>query len=104
MEEQLIEIFVKVDDFCKVYEERLRYMLKEFGFKKRFCSDTLSLSELMTIAIFFQCSQVRTFKAFYFLLLCSRFKDFFPRLPSYQRLTLLPSKIALPIEIFLTVN
>lgn len=102
MDEQLIGIFCDVDDFCKEFEASWHNFSKEHGLRKRIRLDVLGLSELMTIAIMFHFSHMRTFKAFYFMTLRGPWRRYFPKLPSYQRLVLLTQDIALPLQAFLS--
>ena len=84
LKDLLIEIFCEVDDFCILYKEHLE--------KTRVCSKEsksekckLSLSEIMTITIFFHLSDYRTFKRYYKDFISERFSEYFPNLVSYNR-------------------
>lgn len=101
MDEQLFDIFCDVDDFCKEFEASWRSFSKEHGLRKRFRCDVLALSELMTIAIMFHLSHIRTFKAFYFMTLNNSWRRYFPKIPSYQRLVLLVQDTSIPLQAFL---
>lgn len=104
MDEQLISTFVDVDDFCKAFETRWRVFLKQHRLRRRMRRQRLALSELMTIAIAFHFSQIRTFKAFYFMTLRGKWHHYFPKMPSYQRLVLLIQDTALPLQAFLSTR
>ena len=64
METQLIEIFCDVDDFCKEFEGKWQRYLLPHSTKAR-VKCTMTLSEIMTIVIFFHLSNQRTFKGYY---------------------------------------
>jgi len=101
MDEQLIATFCDVDDFCKEFEAFWYGWSKELGLRCRIRRDRLSLSELMTIAIMFHFSQIRTFKAYYFMIVSEKWRSYFPKIPSYQRVVLLLQDVALPLQAFL---
>ena len=55
----------------------------------------------MTIVIYFQQSNYRTFKAYYLQHVCSHLKSEFPRLVSYSRFVRLMSRAFLPLTLYL---
>jgi len=63
------EIFCTVDDFFKKFEPIYWQFLKQENKRKRIRFATLSISEIVTIAICYKTSQVHNFKIF-FQLLC----------------------------------
>lgn len=81
----LTELFCQIDDFCKTFEPKLQKQLISHHKKSRQRSTSISLSEMMTIAILFHQLRYRQFKMFYIHhikgLLCREF----PNLPSYNR-------------------
>jgi len=77
MKPSLEQIYVFVDDF--IQENELN-----FTFQRRARLGRMTLSELITLRIFFQMSQVKTLKAFYFLLK-NMDSAAFPGLVSYAR-------------------
>jgi hypothetical protein len=60
----------------------------------------LSLSEIMTIAIFFHSSGYRTFKHYYLYLISAQLKSFFRDCVSYKRFNKIMTKIAFPLFAF----
>ena len=62
---QFIGFFINVDDFCLAFEPEYNKRLLEDGTRKRIRKSTLSLSEIMTIIIWFHMSGYRTFKDYY---------------------------------------
>ena len=61
----LLELFCHVDDFCRQFVPEWRQLQLTSGVIQRQRSTQLSLSEIMTILIWFHCSHYRTFKAYY---------------------------------------
>lgn len=60
----------------------------------------LSTSEIMTIQILFQIIGYRNFKTFYISFLQIYWKQYFPKLPSYQLFTELISSSIFPLTLF----
>ena len=61
---KIIEVFCKVDDFCKKFSEQLKKRQIENKLKKRNRVFTMSESEVITIAICFHLGGFRNFKHF----------------------------------------
>jgi transposase len=92
----IVTIFCDIDDFCQsLLACEHPQLLAHSGSKKRRAS-SLSLSEVMTILVWFHASHYRTFKHYYLDSVLSGKRAEFPGLPSYTRfvelipLTLLP--------------
>ena len=84
MENHLIELCCDVDDFCKDLESKSQtYLLPNSTFTLPKCP--MSLSEIMTILIFFHLSHQRTFKGSYKSYICTTLNDYFPRCLRYNR-------------------
>jgi hypothetical protein len=77
-------LYSNVDDFCQSFEPQWRKTLINDGHKTRNRHCALSLSEVMTILIWFHSSRYRDFKHFYFYLLTYHRREF-PKLLSYNR-------------------
>ena len=60
----------------------------------------LSVSEIMTIQILFQMVRHPNFKTFYTGFLMLYWKQYFPKLPSYQRVVELMSRAIFPLTLF----
>jgi len=92
----MVTIFCDIDDFCRSLLAREHPQLLTHSGPKKSRANSLSLSEVMTILVWFHTSHYRTFKHYYVdsVLLGKRAE--FPGLPSYTRfvelipLTLLP--------------
>ena len=99
MENQLIEIFCDVDDFCKELESKSqKYLLPNSTFAIPKC--TMSLSEIMTILIFFLLSNQRAFKGYYKSYICTTLKDYFPKRLSYNRFVEVMQNALVPLVVY----
>jgi DDE family transposase len=92
----IVPIFCDIDDFCQhLLTAQYPQLVTRSGSRRQrpLC---LTLSEVMTILVFFQVSHYRTFKHFYLDHMLGQRRGEFPTLPSYTRfvelipLTLLP--------------
>jgi len=81
----LLELFVQVDDFCQVFLPILEQHLLTSGVIKRRRERSLSVSEVMTILIYFHQSHYRNFKAYYCEHVLRHLRSEFPGLVSYTR-------------------
>lgn len=104
MDNLLINIFCNVDDFCNYYIKHTHKQLNNGTDKNNNdiisgnCS--LSLSEVMTIIIYFHLSDYRKFKNYYKRHICVLFKEYFPNLVSYNRFVELMSFTILPLMMY----
>jgi hypothetical protein len=91
-------IFTIVDDFCKIYEEWTSHKLLTSG-KQRNRAGKLSLSEALSIMIFYHFSEFKHFKIYYqhFILNGSWFKN--P--PCYDRFIQIIPSLFLPLIIMM---
>ena len=99
---ELVTLFYLVDEFCKEFEPQWRSQQINSGERKRIRSSVMSLSEVMTVAIWFHASNHRTFKKYYLEYVAVHLKDSFPRLVSYNRFLELMSEVALPMLALMT--
>ena len=94
----LTGIYYHTDEFCKEFEKEIRK--KMLPPRKRKRSSSLTLSEIMTISIFFHHSGYKTFKLYY----CNHVRVFmkreFPNLVSYNRFVELQQQATLPLALF----
>jgi len=97
----LLELFVSVDDFCQVFLPFWERKLIEEGSKKRRRAGQLSVSEIMTIIIYFHQSHYRTFKAYYTAHVCQHLCGEFPNLVSYERFVSLMPSVLGPLSAYL---
>jgi len=91
---QFIGLFCPIDDFCLKFKPEFSKAQQADGTKKRIRKSTLSLSEIMTIIVWFHSSGYRTFKDYYTKEVCTHLRWAFPELVSYNRFVeLMPSAL-----------
>ena len=95
----LTTIFYHIDNFCKQYAKQFPATLSDLTAKKRKREYGLSLSEVISITIYFHFSGYKTFKD-YFLKSEDELRKAFPRLVSYSRIVELKQMITMPLMIF----
>ncbi len=83
--DSLVELFLDVDDFCKVFLPFWQRQLVASGLIQRQRKRSLSISEIMTILIAFHQSHYRDFKAYYSQQVLKHWRSEFPGLVSYNR-------------------
>ncbi len=96
---ELVTLFYLIDEFCKDYEPQWRQSLLDAGLRQRRTASRLSLSETLTIVVFFHLSGYRMFKWYYereirgttFAASC------FPNVVSYTRFLELMSSSLVPL-------
>src|SRR4051794_30578585 len=92
----IVTIFCDIDDFCQSLLAREHPQLPAHSGSKKRRASSLSLSEVMTILVWFHASHYPTFKHYYFDSVLPGKRAEFPGLPSYTRfvelipMTLLP--------------
>jgi hypothetical protein len=97
----LLELFVDVDDFCQIFLPNWHKRLLGDGSKKRLRSGQLSMSEIMTIIIYFHQSHYRDFKSYYLNHVCKHLKGEFPNLVTYERFVILMPTAFGPLSAYL---
>ncbi len=97
----LVEIFCEIDDFCKSFEKIWAQRLLSAGVIKRVRKNTLSMSEVMTIVVYFHSSGYRNFKHYYKQYVCKHLRWAFPKLVSYNRFVELMPSVLIPLCSFL---
>ncbi len=91
-------IYTIVDDFCKLLDKRNRFLLIEDNGKQTRCRETLlSLSEMLSIVIFYHFSGYKYFKYYYENEICGRLSHLFPKRPSYDRFIALMPRLFFPL-------
>ncbi len=103
LQDKIIEIFVKVDDFCNEFKiANTNYQLISPSHSKtRNRAASLSDSEIITLLIAFHGGQFRNFKHFYLNYVCVHLNDDFPGLVSYNRFIELSHRSAIVFMLFL---
>ena len=90
----LLEIFCDVDDFMLIFDKWFKSRVLSQAPSTRGCKASLSMSEVMTIIIWFHQSHYRDFKTFYLEHVCQHLGSEFPKLVSYNRfLELMPATL-----------
>jgi hypothetical protein len=100
----LLEIFCDVDDFMLVFADWFKTHALPQTPSTRGRKATLSMSEVMTIIIWFHQSHYRDFKAFYLEYVCQHLRSEFPNLVSYNRFVELLPGTLLPMCIYLSLH
>jgi len=98
----LTTIFYHVDNFCKELEKFLKVKTISENRKNSGRRPQLTMSEIMTITIYFHHSRMRTFKDYYTIIVKGLMRNAFPGIVSYNRFVELMSQINMPLYLFLT--
>lgn len=98
---KLIELFCVVDDFCNAFMPEYESYLLEAQEKIRDKKLKMSMSEIMTIIIYFHQSHYRDFKTYYQRYLQGYLKPYFPKLLSYNRFVEVMKTAILPLIFFI---
>jgi hypothetical protein len=96
----LLELFCDVDDFCQAFLPKWHRQLLAEGQIQRERKTRLSLSEMMTIVIYFHQSHYRDFKAYYQKEVMKHLRSEFPNLVSYQRMVELMHRTLIPLIVY----
>jgi len=89
-------IFYHVDEFCKDFEPNYKKKLLKLGCIKRIRRSKMTLSEILTIIIYYQYSGMKNFKTYY---LSINPKDY-SYLVSYNRFTEIMQQALFPLSVF----
>ena len=102
MDEMIISVFYDIDNFCKELKKYFEhYLIAADGEAASFePPSAISLSEIMTVCVFFHLSGYRTFKWYYTKLIQREYRKFFPKLVSYNRFVELMPYAAMPLALF----
>lgn len=99
---ELVSLFYIVDEFCKEFEPQFRTHLLASGEAQRMKPSSLSLSEILTIVIWFHSSNHKTFKHYYTDYVRVYLSADFPGLVSYGRFVELMSGANIPLYALLS--
>lgn len=97
----LLELFCHVDDFCRIFVPQWQQVQLASGTLRRNRARSLSLSEIMTILIWFHCSGYRNFKTYYQEHVQQHLQAEFPALVSYSRFVEFTPSALLPLLAYL---
>lgn len=99
----LTKIYCEIDDFTKKFDYIWKQKLINGQKDKRARKSTLSMSEIMTIIIYFHHSRYRTFKDYYVKHVSVKLKKAFPQLVSYNRFVELMKNALFPLFVYLKI-
>jgi hypothetical protein len=99
----LTDLYCHIDDFCKEFEPRWNRELLSSGAVKRRPHSSLSLSEVMTIVIWFHFSGSRDFKHYY-LSIPMFHKNAYKGLVSYSQFVTLMKEAIIPLTCFIVAH
>lgn len=102
MTTSLLELFCEIDDFCQVFVPDWERQQLANGERKRQRASRLSLSEIMTVLVYFHQSHYRNFKAYYLCHVHQHRRSEFPELLSYQRFVNVMQSSLIPLCVYLT--
>lgn len=95
MIKDIIALYYFIDNFCKIYNEWIKNkLLPSNKIRDRECE--LSLSELLTIVLYFYISPCKDFKNYYLYHLPNKYAGYF-KLLSYSRIIQLWPRLILPL-------
>jgi len=97
----LLEIFCDVDDFMLLFADWFQNHAISQSSSKKGRKATLTMSEVITIIIWFHQSHYRDFKAFYQKKVCQHYRSEFPDLVSYNRFVELMPGALLPMCVYM---
>jgi len=98
---EIIAMFSEIDDFCLIFEAEYKKRLIKEGEKQRNKEGRLSISEIMTIMVWFHASGYRTFKDYYSKEVIKNLYWAFPKLVSYNRFVELMKSALVPLACYL---
>jgi hypothetical protein len=103
LKDKITEIFVKVDDFCNLFEKEIEkhQLPTSSDVKTRNRKTGLCSSETITLLIAFHGGQFRNFKHFYINYVAEHLTEEFPGLVSYNRFIELSHRHAIAFMLFL---
>lgn len=97
----LTEIYVDIDDFCKAKRPLIAKALHHCGAYKKLHTSQLTLSEVMTILVYYHLCPYKNFKAYYTNHVCGDLKKDFPDLVCYDRFISLIPRTLIPLMLYL---
>jgi len=100
----ITKIFCDIDDFMQEFENLYKQKLIEDKEIIGRVSSRLSMSEVMTIIVYFHRSGYRTFKDFYLKHILKSMKSAFPNIVSYNRFIELIPTTLVPLVVFLKLK
>ncbi len=99
MKKCITSVYYLLDDFCKIYHKWEKEKLIP-STRKRCRDGCLSLSELLTIVIYFYLSPCKDFKNYYLYYLSHKYRNHF-KLPTYGRIVQLWPRLIVPLALLM---
>lgn len=100
----LTKIFCEIDDFMREFEEKYKKRLLADKTSEVNYNSRLSMSEIMSILVYYHNYGNRTFKDFYLKTVCKDLKSCFPNLVSYNRFIELVPMTLIPLIAYLKLK
>jgi len=100
----LTKIFCEIDDFMQEFEEEYNKKLISEGESKVKGNSRLTMSEVMSILVYYHNYGNRTFKDFYIKTVQKVLKPYFPKLVSYNRFVELIPSVLIALIAFLKLK
>jgi hypothetical protein len=97
----LLELYCSVDDFMKEFMPAYKKHLLTVGNKQRDRESRLSVSEIITVLIFFHYAHYRNFKAYYTKYVSIQLRTDFPNLVSYKQFVALIKSVLVPLTAYI---
>lgn len=97
----IVTLFCRIDDFCRQFEPVFKQKLLAEKPKKRRRAEKMSLSEVMTLIVYFHASGYRNFKQYYLEYVQRFLSAEFPTLVSYNRFVELMQGAVVPLSVYL---
>jgi len=97
----IVTLFCRIDDFCRHFEPVFKQKLLAEKPKQRRRAEKMSLSEVMTIIVYFHTSGYRNFKQYYLEYVQRHLRAEFPALVSYNRFVELMQAAVVPLSVYL---
>lgn len=94
---ELVALFYLIDEFCKEFEPKWRAQRLSSGERQRTRYCRMSLSEILTIIVWFHWSNHKTFKQYYLGYVRTHLRSDFPSPVSYNRFVELMSEVTEPM-------
>lgn len=97
----IVNLFCRIDDFCRQFEPVFSQKLMAEKPKQRRRTERMSLSEVMTIVVYFHTSGYRNFKQYYLEYVKRYLHAEFPLLVSYNRFVEFMKGAVVPLSVYL---
>jgi len=97
----IVTLFCRIDDFCQKFEPVFKQKVLTEKPKLRQRAEKMSLSEVMTLIVYFHTSGYRNFKQYYLCYVQTHLQAEFPQLVSYNRFVELMKEAVVPLSVFL---